>query len=158
MTSSPSFCSPPKGLCPFWPCGSMWKNSPKPGSSCMPWPTFTSCTVVMFTTTGCTLATRVAMSGVPLRTGGVAKGAAVCGMASWPFAAEAACWQPVARTRARTGTGMRFRKVMSPVKTTGRAGDSRPSEVYRGTPKLTSGKSSPPAPPRTASMVRTMAS
>ncbi len=119
---------PPNGDWP-WPCGIMRNRSPKPRNCMPPWPTLTSWMVVMFTTAGFTLATRVATSGVPVSTGGVEKGAGVWARPS-PPAAEAACWQPVPRARARataTGdTGRSFRKVMSPWRTTGAAGDSRP--------------------------------
>ncbi len=86
--------------------------SPKPpnGSACG---TFTTWTVGMLTTEGFTYSTSVAMSGVPGRTGGVAKGAWACG-ASGGEAAEAECWQPVPRDRASAVKGRSFRSDMPP--------------------------------------------
>jgi hypothetical protein len=65
----------------------------------------------MLTTDGLTFAARVAMSGVPASTGGLANGAGAWGDAAVAdgWSAAAACWQPVPSDKARRVGGMSFR-------------------------------------------------
>ena len=80
---------------------------------------FTSCTVVMLTTAGRSLATSVAMSGVPGNTGTDAKGGGEVGAGPEPPSPAACaipCWQPANEprrtTRPRPRRAVRF--IMSP--------------------------------------------